>query len=121
MSQDQTIVTTAVPIITNEFKAIEDVGWYTSAYLLTTSSVQIAYGKLYTILSVKLVLLMAIAIFELGSIICAAVSNSTFLIMGRASAGSRCGRHFPRKHTCSRALCAHGPASGAARHHERHV
>ncbi|KAG6014301.1 hypothetical protein E4U43_006694 [Claviceps pusilla] len=92
---DQTIVTTAVPVITNEFKAIKDVGWYTSAYLLTTSSFQIAYGKLYTILSVKLVLLTALAIFELGSIICAAASNSTFLIMGRAIAGLGAAGIFP--------------------------
>ncbi|KAG5983566.1 hypothetical protein E4U55_007808 [Claviceps digitariae] len=84
---DQTIISTAVPIITDEFKAIKDVGWYTTAYLLTTSSFQIAYGKLYTILPVKYILLMALAIFELGSVICAAAPNSTTLIVGRALAG----------------------------------
>ncbi|KAG6058094.1 hypothetical protein E4U17_000487 [Claviceps sp. LM77 group G4] len=92
---DQTIITTAVPIITNDFKAIEDVGWYTTAYLLTTSSFQIAYGKLYTTLSVKMILLMALAIFELGSIICAAAPNSTTLIVGRAIAGLGAAGIFP--------------------------
>lgn len=84
-----------MPIITNEFKAIEDVGWYTTAYLLTTSTFQIAYGKLYTTLSVKIVLLIAIAIFELGSIICAAAPNSTTLIVGRAVAGLGAAGIFP--------------------------
>ncbi|KID73838.1 MFS thioclapurine efflux transporter tcpA [Metarhizium brunneum] len=92
---DQTVITTAVPIITNEFKAIEDVGWYTTAYLLTTSSFQIAYGKLYTTLSVKIVLLIALAIFELGSVICAAAPNSTALIVGRAIAGLGAAGIFP--------------------------
>ncbi|KAK8150459.1 hypothetical protein G3M48_001932 [Beauveria asiatica] len=92
---DQTIITTAVPIITNEFKAIEDVGWYTTAYLLTTSTFQIAYGKLYTTFSIKTVLLAALAIFELGSIICAAAPNSITLIAGRAIAGLGAAGIFP--------------------------
>ena len=36
MALDNTIITTAIPRITDQFKAINDVGWYGSAYLLTT-------------------------------------------------------------------------------------
>ncbi|KAJ2902516.1 Major facilitator superfamily domain [Zalerion maritima] len=92
---DQTVITTAVPIITNEFHALDDVGWYTAAYLLTTSTFQIAYGKLYTTLSVKVIFLVAMAIFEIGSIICAAAPNSTALIVGRAVAGLGAAGMFP--------------------------
>ena len=38
MALDNTIITTAIPRITDQFKAINDVGWYGSAYLLTTLS-----------------------------------------------------------------------------------
>jgi len=34
---DQTIVGVAIPAITNEFHTIEDVGWYGSAYFLTST------------------------------------------------------------------------------------
>lgn len=93
--QDQTVITTAVPKIANEFHAIEDVGWYTVAYLLTTSTFQVAYGKLFTTMSVKVVFLVAMATFEVGSIICAAAPNSTTLIVGRAVAGLGAAGLFP--------------------------
>jgi hypothetical protein len=36
MALDNTIIATAIPRITDQFKALDDVGWYGSAYLLTT-------------------------------------------------------------------------------------
>lgn len=33
--QDQTIIATAIPKITDQFGALNDVGWYGSAYMLT--------------------------------------------------------------------------------------
>lgn len=35
--QDQTILATAVPKISDEFKALEDIAWWASAYMLTVS------------------------------------------------------------------------------------
>ncbi|TKA27786.1 hypothetical protein B0A50_04887 [Salinomyces thailandicus] len=87
MALDNTIISTAIPRITDEFKAINDVGWYGSAYLLTTCAFQLFFGKLYTFLSLKWVYLTAIVIFEVGSAICGAAPNSTALIIGRAVAG----------------------------------
>lgn len=49
---DQTIIATAIPKITDEFKSIRDIGWYGSAYLLTGTVFQPTYGKIYTIFSV---------------------------------------------------------------------
>lgn len=85
--QDNTIIATAIPKITDRFKSLEDVGWYGSAYLLTQCSLTLVFGKLYTFYSVKWVYLAALAIFEIGSLICAVAPNSVTLIVGRAIAG----------------------------------
>lgn len=45
------------------------------------------FGKFYTFFSIKWVYLIAIGIFELGSLICGVAPNSTALIVGRAVAG----------------------------------
>ncbi|QUC23421.1 uncharacterized protein UV8b_07662 [Ustilaginoidea virens] len=87
MALDNTIIATAIPRITDQFNAIEDVGWYGSAYLLTTCAVQLIFGKLYTFYSVKWVYLFAILLFEVGSLVCGATPNSIGLILGRAIAG----------------------------------
>ncbi|KAK6343852.1 hypothetical protein TWF696_007507 [Orbilia brochopaga] len=87
MALDNTIIATAIPKITDHFKSLDDVGWYGSAYLLTTCSFQLLFGKFYTFYSVKWVYLIAMLIFEVGSIVCAAAPNSTALIIGRAIAG----------------------------------
>lgn len=84
---DNTIIATAIPRITDEFKALEDVGWYGSSYLLTTCAFQLLFGKFYGNFNVKWVFLIALALFELGSLICGAAPNSVALIVGRAIAG----------------------------------
>lgn len=84
---DNTIIATAIPRITDQFHALNDIGWYGSAYFLTICSFQLFFGKLYTFFSIKWVYLTAIAIFELGSLICGVAPNSITLIIGRAVAG----------------------------------
>ncbi|EER24749.1 MFS sugar transporter [Coccidioides posadasii str. Silveira] len=84
---DNTIITTAIPTITNHFKALDDVGWYGSSYLLTTCAFQLVFGKVYTFFPVKWVFLTAIGIFEIGSVVCGAAPSSEALIIGRAIAG----------------------------------
>lgn len=106
---DQTIIGVAIPEITNQFKSIEDIAWYGSAYFLTSTALQPSYGRLYKIFSVRLAyrlcglgepyaniqfdqvkwsFLAAIAFFEIGSLICAVGPSSTVLIVGRATAGT---------------------------------
>lgn len=62
-------------------------GWYGAAYLLTTCSLQLIFGKLYTFYSIKWTYLTALFVFELGSFVCGIAPNSLGLIMGRAVAG----------------------------------
>ena len=42
---DNTIIATAIPRITDHFHSLGDVGWYGSAYLLTTCALQLFFGK----------------------------------------------------------------------------
>ncbi|KAK0667512.1 putative efflux system protein [Cercophora samala] len=87
MALDNSIIATAIPKITDEFKSLPDVGWYASAYLLTTAAFQLLFGRFYTFFSIKWVYLIAIFIFEVGSLICAVANSSVTLIIGRAIAG----------------------------------
>ncbi|KAJ7663449.1 major facilitator superfamily domain-containing protein [Mycena rosella] len=84
---DNTIIATAIPKITDQFKSLDDVGWYGSAYLLTTAATQLLFGKFYTFMPIKWVYVAAIVLFEVGSVVCGAAPNSTALIIGRAIAG----------------------------------
>ncbi|KAJ5950761.1 uncharacterized protein N7479_009174 [Penicillium vulpinum] len=84
---DNSIIATAIPKITSQFHSLDDVGWYGSAYLLTTASLQLLFGKFYTFFNIKWTFLVAIGLFELGSLICGVANSSLTLIMGRAIAG----------------------------------
>ncbi|KAF7953708.1 uncharacterized protein EAE97_001107 [Botrytis byssoidea] len=91
---DQTIISTAIPKITDHFKSTGDIGWYGSSYLLTKAALQPSFGRIYSIFSIKYTFLTAIAIFELGSLICATATSSNMLIVGRAIAGAGVGGLF---------------------------
>ncbi|KAK8917526.1 Efflux pump roqT [Metarhizium anisopliae] len=108
-SPDLTIVTTAIPTITDHFHSLQDVGWYGSgmsnprlllrrkpcanmmflrtAYLLTSASLQLLFGRIYSQFTIKWVYLSSIVIFELGSLICGVANRSSIFIIGRAIAG----------------------------------
>jgi MFS transporter, DHA2 family, glioxin efflux transporter len=67
---DMTILATAIPKITDHFRSIEDVGWYAAVYFLTVASSQSTWGKAYKYFDLKTIFLIAIAIFEAGSLLC---------------------------------------------------
>jgi MFS family permease len=91
---DQTIIATAIPKITDQFDSIKDIGWYGSAYLLTSTALQPTFGRIYTIFNIKWMFLSAICVFELGSLICGVAPSSTALIIGRGIAGLGCAGIF---------------------------
>lgn len=49
---DQTIIATAIPKITDHFNSIADIGWYGSAYFLTSTSLQPSFGRIYKVFNV---------------------------------------------------------------------
>lgn len=84
---DGNIIATAVPSITDHFHTVADVGWYYTAYRLASSSLQFAFGKMYTIFPTKPLILASTAIFLCGSVLCAAASSSIMFVVGRAVTG----------------------------------
>lgn len=84
---DRTIMGPAIAAITNEFNSIDDIGWYGSAYMLTSAGFILLYGRIYTFFPTKPVFLSGIFLFEGGSAICGASTSSMMLIIGRAIAG----------------------------------
>jgi hypothetical protein len=91
---DRTIVATAIPQITNDFKTPGDIGWYGSAYLLTSCAFQPTYGRIFVHFDVRWSFLAALGLFELGSLVCGLAPSSTVLIVGRAIAGLGCAGVF---------------------------
>lgn len=61
---DTTIIGTAIPVISTAFQALDDVGWYGSAYLLTLTAFQPSFAKVYKLYNVKFTYLISIALFE---------------------------------------------------------
>jgi len=47
---DTTIISTAIPKITDHFGAVQDVGWYGSAYAITNAAFQSCWGKAVSLL-----------------------------------------------------------------------
>lgn len=76
-----------MPKITEQFNSLEDLSWYASAYLLTACAVTLPFGKIYTYYSTKWTYLIALGLFETGSLISAATPTSKGLVLGRAIAG----------------------------------
>ncbi|CAP96439.1 hypothetical protein E8E15_007411 [Penicillium rubens] len=94
MSLDVTIITTAIPRITDQFDSLDDIGWYGSSYLLTNCATTLAFGKFYTFYSTKWVYLSALFLFEVGSLVCGVTPTSVGLILGRCIAGLGAGGLF---------------------------
>ncbi|KAK7532592.1 MFS multidrug transporter [Phyllosticta citricarpa] len=84
---DMNIVATALPKVTDQFNALDDIGWFGSALFLTVASSQSVWGKAYKYVDLKTVFLVSIFVFELGSLISAVAQGSITFIVGRAIIG----------------------------------
>jgi len=84
---DQTIVATALPTIVEHLGGGKNYSWVGSAYLLAASALSPLYGKLSDLIGRKPVLYFAIGSFLLGSALCGAAKNLTWLIICRAVQG----------------------------------
>lgn len=86
-AMDQSIVSTALPVIAEEFNSSSAYTWVGSAYLLATAASGPNWGKTSDIFGRKPVVFCATTIFLIGSIMCGAAHNVHVLIAGRAIAG----------------------------------
>ncbi|KAI2486180.1 MFS gliotoxin efflux transporter GliA [Pyrenophora tritici-repentis] len=84
---DSTIIATAIPSITSQLGSISNIAWYGSSYSITNTAFQSVWGKAYQYFNLKVTFLCAIAVFEIGNVICATAPSSEVLIFGRIVAG----------------------------------
>ena len=87
---DTSCIATLIPVITDHYHSLQDLGWYTVAYLLTQSATMLIYGQLYSFFSMKTLFLGSVLLFIGGSILTAAAPTSPAFIVGRALNGLGC-------------------------------
>lgn len=84
---DQTIIATALGKIVEEFNAFSSLSWIVTAYLLTTTITVPIAGKLSDLFGRKLILLIGVAIFGVGSLLSGLSGSVEQLIAWRALQG----------------------------------
>ncbi|CAK7199290.1 hypothetical protein SEUCBS139899_001965 [Sporothrix eucalyptigena] len=84
---DTSVVSTAVPKITDDFHSLKDVGWYASSYQLGSTVLQLMTGKIYLHFSLKWAFITFFFVFEVGSALSGAAQSSAMLIISRAISG----------------------------------
>jgi EmrB/QacA subfamily drug resistance transporter len=86
-SLDNTNLATALPTIGRDLGDSHSLPWLITAYLLAATAVVPLYGKIADIYGRKVTLRIAIAIYMLGSLLCALAPNMIVLILARALHG----------------------------------
>ncbi|KAJ5570579.1 uncharacterized protein N7459_010009 [Penicillium hispanicum] len=85
--QDSSCVATLTSVISDEFGALNEIGWYGSSYLLASCSTVLIYGQIYSFYSMKTAYISSFAVFIIGSVVAASAPSSTAFIVGRALSG----------------------------------
>ena len=85
---DQTIVATALPTIGRDLGDIDHLPWVVTAYLLAATSAVPIYGKLSDIHGRRIMLLVSISTFLVGSIFCALAPTMEVLVAARLLQGA---------------------------------
>ncbi|MDA0216718.1 MAG: MDR family MFS transporter [Actinobacteria bacterium] len=91
---DQTIVSTALKSIVEEFNGLSHYTWVVTAYLLTSTAVTPLYGKFSDIYGRRPVYIFAIVTFLVGSLLSGAATDMNQLIIFRAIQGIGAGGLF---------------------------
>ena len=81
---DSTIMGPAMPTIGRELGDVANLPWIVTAYLLVSTAATPLYGKLSDIHGRRIMLLIAIATFALGSVACALAPTMITLALARA-------------------------------------
>ncbi|KAG8927950.1 hypothetical protein FRC02_007569 [Tulasnella sp. 418] len=84
---DETSLAVALPAISSDFNAGNEVTWIATGGFVTATAFQLIYGRLADIWSRKSVLLSAIAIFFMGSLGASLSQNLAQIVVSRAIAG----------------------------------
>ncbi|KAG0089481.1 hypothetical protein BGZ92_004718 [Podila epicladia] len=85
---DISIIAAALPRITSDFSAQSQMSWVATAYLIAYNAFNPLYGRFSDIFGRKKMILVALAIFLVGSVGCAAAQSILMLILFRAVQGT---------------------------------
>ena len=80
---DQTIVAIALPTIGRQFNDMGNLSWVVTAYLLSGTAVAPVFGTLSDIFGRRIMMVIALGIFVVGSAACALAPNLLTLILAR--------------------------------------
>src|SRR6184192_4243511 len=94
-SLDQTIVSTAMPRIIADLQGFDRYTWVTTAYLLTSTVMVPIYGKLSDLFGRKVIFIIGVAIFLVGSALSGTAQSMNMLIAFRAFQGLGAGALLP--------------------------
>jgi len=94
-SLDQTVVGTALPRIVTDLNGASLYAWVVSAYLLSSTVTVPIYGKFSDVFGRKLMLMIGVCLFLLGSWLSGASQNMNQLVAFRAVQGLGAGALFP--------------------------
>ncbi|MBA3689334.1 MAG: MFS transporter [Chloroflexi bacterium] len=92
---DQTIVGTALPVIVTDLKGNDVYIWAFTAYLLTATVSGPIYGKLSDLFGRRIIFMIGVSIFLIGSLLCAASGEMWQFIAFRGIQGLGAGALFP--------------------------
>ncbi len=84
---DQTIVATALPAIASSLGEIERASWVVVSYLIANTIAAPVYGRLGDTFGRRAMMFVALAIFMIGSVLCALAPNITLLTLFRVLQG----------------------------------
>ena len=94
-SLDQTVVGTALPRIITDLNGASLYAWVVSAYLLTSTVTVPIYGKFSDVFGRKVMLMVGVGLFLIGSWLSGASQNMNQLVLFRAIQGLGAGALFP--------------------------
>src|ERR1700749_2728650 len=92
---EATIVSTAMPQIVGQLGGLPLYSWVFSAFLLTQTATTVVFGKFADLIGRKTVMLVGIAIFLFGSILCGLAWSMPTLIVFRLVQGVGAGAVQP--------------------------
>ena len=84
---DWTIVVTAIPKISKEFNAFDEISWVIIAFMLTQTAGTPLWGRLADVLGRRNCMELALLSFTIGSMACALSTNLPELVIFRAVQG----------------------------------
>jgi EmrB/QacA subfamily drug resistance transporter len=84
---DQTIIATILSTVGNKFGDFGKISWIASGFMLPTAVLAMSWGKISLIFGRKYTMVVAIVLFEAGSLVCALANSMNMLIGGRVLAG----------------------------------